>query len=80
MRSKRTKEHLERIAKKYNITLIQMEKITEAPFRFFVEVASEGNRQTMEFDSVRILKWGIFSVKEGRKKHFEKINNDKKDT
>ena len=77
MRSKRTKTHLEELAKKYNITVSQMEEIAEAPFRFFVEVASEGNRRTMVFHSVRIIKWGLFSVKEGRKEHFKKINNVK---
>lgn len=77
MRSKRTKTHLEELAKKYGITTSQMEEIAEAPFRFFVEVASEGNRRTMTFHSVRIIKWGLFSVKEGRKEHFKKINNVK---
>ena len=69
--------HLEEIARKYSIKVSQMEEIAEAPFRFLVQIASEGNRKTMEFDSVRIIKWGLFSVKEGRKKHFKKINDDK---
>lgn len=79
MRSKRTKEHLEKLAKKYDLKVSQMEQIVEAPFRFFVQIASEGDRKTMNFHGVRILKWGLFSVKEGRKQHFIKINNAKKE-
>lgn len=52
-----------------------MEAIAEAPFRFFVKVATEGDRKTMEFHSVRVIKWGLFSVKEGRKKYFKQRND-----
>jgi hypothetical protein len=75
MRSRRTKTHLEELARKYNIKVSQMEEIAEAPFRFFVQIASEGDREQMNFDSVRIMGFGLFSVKEGRKQHFKKINN-----
>ena len=78
MRSKRTKEHLEKLSKKYGIRISQAQEIVEAPFRFFVQIASEGDKKTLRFDSVRIIKWGLFSVKEGRKEFFKKLNNDKK--
>ena len=79
MRSKRTKEHLEKLAKKYNIKVSQMEQIAEAPFKFFVQIASEGDRETIDFHGVRVIKWGLFSVKEGRKQHFLRINDTKKE-
>lgn len=75
MRSRRTKTHLEELARKYNIRVSQMEEIAEAPFRFFAQIASEGDRKQMNFDSVRIIGFGLFSVKEGRKKHFKKLND-----
>lgn len=78
MRSKRTKEHLERLAKKHGVKLSQVEEIVESPFKFFVEIAREGDRETMKFDSLRIIKWGLFSVKEGRKEHFIKLNGRSK--
>lgn len=77
MRSKRTKVHLEKLSKKYKIKFSQMEEIVESPFKFFIKVAAEGDRENMIFDSVRIIGWGLFSVKEGRKEHFKKIKNDK---
>ena len=80
MRSKRTKTHLENLAKKYGLRLSQVEEIAEAPFRFFAQIASEGDKDKLEFDSVRIIKWGLFSVKEGRKEYLKKINDDKKRT
>ena len=54
-----------------------MQEIAEAPFKFFVQIASEGDKKTTTFDSVRIIKWGLFSVKEGRKQFFKRLNNDK---
>jgi len=78
MRSRKTKTHIEELAKKYGIKISQMEEIAEAPFKFFVQVASEGNRKTMKFDSVRIMGFGLFLVKEGRKKFLKKLNDDKK--
>ena len=77
MRSRKTKIHIEEIAKNHGIKPSQMEEIAEAPFRFFVQIASEGNRQTMKFDAVRIMGFGLFLVKEGRKKFLKKLNDDR---
>jgi len=77
MRSKTTKTHLEQLAKKYGLRLSQVEEIVEAPFKFFVQIAKEGNKEKLEFDSVRIIKWGLFSVKKGRKEFFKKIRDDR---
>jgi nucleoid DNA-binding protein len=77
MRTKVTKKYLEDVAKEQGITLSQMQEIVEAPFKFTSEVFSKGNRETMEFDSVRLMYFGVFKVKEGRKKRFKQINNDK---
>lgn len=78
MRSKKTRTHLENLAKKHGLRLSQVEEIVEAPFRFFVQVASEGNKEKLNFGSVRIIKWGLFSVKEGRKEYFKRLKNDQK--
>jgi len=80
MRSKRTKNHLEYLAKKYGLKVSQVEEIVEAPFRFFVQIAGEGDKEKLRFDSVRIIKWGLFSVKEGRKEFFKKLRDDRKKT
>ena len=74
MRTKRTRQYLEDIAKKENLRLNETQEITESFFKFVTQVMNEGNRKTMEFSSIRIFKWGVFKVKEGRKKHYERIN------
>lgn len=77
MRTKRTKDYIKEVAGKYNITYEQAEEIVESFFRFTAETMKEGNRKTMEFPDIRIIKWGVFRVKEGRRKHFERLNNEK---
>ena len=74
MRTKKTKQYLEGIAKEEGLRLSETQEITESFFKFVTQVMGEGNRKTMEFSSIRVFKWGIFKVKEGRKKRFEKIN------
>lgn len=74
MRTKRTRTHIEKVAKEYGITYDQAEEIVESFFRFTAEAMKEGNRKTMDFADIRLLKFGVFRVKEGRKKHFKRIN------
>ena len=50
----------------------------ETFFRFTADVMKEGNAKKLEFAQIRLMSWGLFKVKEGRKKHFERINNEKK--
>lgn len=70
---------MEKLAKKNHISFSQAEEIAEAPFRFFLKISAEADRENLIFDSVRILKWGVFGVKKGRLEHFKKImENDKK--
>jgi hypothetical protein len=75
LRTKRTKKYLEDIAKSKGLRLSETQEITESFFRFVAQVMSEGDRKTMNFSDIRLFKWGIFKVKQGRRKHFEKINN-----
>ena len=77
MRTKRTKGFIDEIAKDNNLRSEQVLEIVESFFRFTVDIMSEGNRKTMEFDQVRLMKWGVFKVKEGRKKFLQKINEKK---
>jgi predicted transcriptional regulator len=74
MRTKRTKQYLEDIARDENLRLSETQEITESFFKFVAQVMAEGDRKTMEFANIRVFKWGLFRVKEGRKKHYERIN------
>lgn len=76
MRTKRTKKYLEEIAKEEGLTVGQVQEVTESFFRFTAQVMSEGNRKLMDFSAIRLMKWGVFKVKEGRKRYFEQINNN----
>jgi nucleoid DNA-binding protein len=83
MRTKRTKGYIQEVAKKYNVSENDVEKVVESFFRFTTEVMKEGNPKTMDFADIRIMKWGVFRVKEGRKKFFLELNkkreNEKSD-
>jgi len=74
MRTKRTKKYLDEIAKEEGLRASQVQEVAESFFRFTADVMSEGNKKLLDFSSVRIMKWGIFQVKEGRKKYFKQIN------
>ena len=66
---------MEKTANEFGLKMEQMQEIAEAPFRFTAQVMSDGNRKLLDFKSVRIMYWGKFLVKEGRKKLFQKIND-----
>ena len=78
MRTKRTRGYIQEVAKNHGVSDAQVERIVESFFRFTAEVMKEGNVQTMDFSDVRIMKWGVFRVKEGRKKFFRELNEKKK--
>ena len=79
MRTKRTKGYIEETATKHGVRPSQVKEIADSMFEFVAEVMSEGERESLNFPEIRLMKWGIFKVKEGRRKHFEKINTAKKD-
>jgi nucleoid DNA-binding protein len=78
LRTKRTKAFLDEIAKEEGLRAGQVQEVTESFFRFVAQVMSEGNRTLMDFSNIRVMKWGVFKVKEGRRKYFEKINKRNK--
>lgn len=78
MRTKRTRGYIQEVARDHNVSDTQVEKVVESFFRFTAEVMKEGNPQTMDFSDIRIMKWGVFRVKEGRKKFFRKLNEKNK--
>jgi hypothetical protein len=80
MRTKRTKEYIEQTAEEHGLRPSQVKDIAESMFRFSADVISEGNRKLLDFSEVRIMKWGVLRVKEGRRKYLERLNNEKSNT
>ena len=93
MKSKRSKNKIREIAQQEGLDIRQVEDIVNAPFRFTSKIMKEGDIEKVEFSNVRIFRFGIFLVKQGRKKRFiekgltkkrqqqkknEKINRNKK--
>ena len=74
MRTKRTKRYIEETANEHRVKPNQVKEIADSMFEFVAEVMSEGERKSLSFPEIRLMKWGIFKVKEGRRRHFEKIN------
>jgi len=77
MRTKRTKGYIEETANEHGVGSNQVKEITDSMFEFVAEVMSEGDRKRLDFPEIRLMKWGVFKVKEGKRKQFEKINNEK---
>lgn len=75
MRTKRTKIYIEETADEHGVKQNQVKEIADSMFEFAAEVMGEGERESLNFPEIRLMKWGIFKVKEGRRKHFERINN-----
>jgi nucleoid DNA-binding protein len=78
MRTKRTKEYIEATAHEHGVRPNQVKEIADSMFEFVAEIMAEGDRQGLNFAEIRLMKWGVFKVKEGRRKHFEKINKGNK--
>jgi hypothetical protein len=78
MRTKRTKGYIDSTAKEHGLKSAQVLEITESMFRFTAQIMTEGNRKLLDFGEVRLMRWGVFKVREGRRKHFERINNGKR--
>ena len=77
MRTKRTKVYIEETAKECGVTPSQVKGVAESMFEFAAEVMAEGERKSLNFPEVRLMGLGIFRVKEGKRKQFERINNEK---
>ena len=89
MRSRRTRQLIREIAQKEGLTIKQVDEIVFSFFRFTSKAMGEGDRQNLEFDQIRLLKFGVFKVKPGRRnrelrirKRFneknEKLNSSRK--
>ena len=70
MKSKRSKNKIREIAQQEGLDIRQVEDIVNAPFRFTSKIMKEGDIEKVEFSNVRIFRFGIFLVKQGRKKRF----------
>ena len=82
MKSKRTRQLIRKIAQDESLTIKQVDEIVYSFFRFTSKRMSEGDRKNLNFDQIRLFKFGVFKVKEGRRKYLkrrnEKLNNYRK--
>lgn len=78
MKSSFTRELIRKIAENEGLTIKQVEQIVNAPFRLTKKLMSEGNRKDLIFATIRVFKFGVFKVKEGKKIYirqgYEKFN------
>jgi len=77
MRTKRTKNYILETAKEFGLPASKVQEVGESMFRFTAQVMSEGNKKLLDFHEIRLMKWGIFRVREGRRKHFERLRDEK---
>lgn len=72
MRSKRTRALIRKIAEEEGLTIKQVDDIVNSFFRFTVKQMSQGDRKNLEYSSIRLFKFGVFKVKEGRKQYLRR--------
>lgn len=77
MRTRRTKEYIEKTANKHGVKPSQVKEVADSMFEFVADVMADGDRDSLNFPEIRLMRWGVFKVKEGRRKHFNKINNER---
>ena len=77
MRTKRTKKYMDETATEHGVRPSEVKEVADSMFDFVAEVMSEGDRERLDFPEIRLMKWGVFKVKPGRRKHFKKINDEK---
>ena len=72
--AKPKKEIVQILATKYNLPLSEIEAIIEYQFSYAAAIIKEG-----KFESIRLPKFGKFSVKPGRIKYIQKKTNGSTD-
>ena len=78
MKTQRTKAKIRQIAEAENLTIKQVEDVAFSFFRFASKKMADGDRENLIFNEIRLFKFGVFKVKESRKKYI-KPRNEKPD-
>lgn len=68
---------MDEVAKIHRVRTSQVNEVAESMFRFVATVMSEGDTKLLQFGEIRLFKWGVFKVKEGRRKFFERLRDEK---
>ena len=66
MKSRRTRDLIRKIAEDENLTIKQVEEITNSFFKFTSNQMEEGGKYTGTYNPIRLFKFGIFNAKQGR--------------
>jgi preprotein translocase subunit SecB len=68
---------MEETATEHGVRSSQVKDVADSMFEFVVEVMVDGDRKGLNFAEIRLMKWGVFKVKEGRKRHFERLRDER---
>ncbi|KKK51453.1 hypothetical protein LCGC14_3114820 [marine sediment metagenome] len=68
---------MEETASEHGVTLSQVKDIANSMFEFVAEIMSEGDRKGLNFAEIRLMRWGVFKVKEGRRRHFKRLQDER---
>jgi len=71
MNSRRSRNIIREIAEKEDLSVKQVNEITGSFFSFTAQQMSKGDRKSLIFDTIRLFKFGVFRVKEGRKRYLK---------
>lgn len=62
------------LAKEYDLTYMETKEIVKSQFECVADVMRNGNREDMEFKSIRLPNFGIFRPMPGRVEFYKKLN------
>jgi hypothetical protein len=68
---------MEETATEHRVRPSQVKDVADSMFEFVAEVMAEGDRKGLNFAEMRLMKWGVFKVKEGRRKYFERLRDER---
>ncbi len=81
MRSSRSRVIIKKIAETEGLSIKQVEEIVYSFFRFTSKQMKEGDKYTRSYKPIRLFKFGIFKVKQGRinqlRRRDEKLNHNR---
>lgn len=74
MQSLRTKKIIKDLAYEYGLTERDVTAIVMTPFNLVTKVMRNGDRETLNFPSIRIISFGIFYMSNKRREYFKNLN------
>lgn len=72
MKSLEMRKYYKQIAEQEGLTVDEVQLIACSPFHLVNRVMRRADKKKLQFENIRVINFGIFGVKQGRKEHFRR--------